>query len=396
MFEKKRYLFLLLVFLGIITFVPRLYRFDNPIADWHSWRQADTSSVTRNFVKEGYTPFYPKFDTLNSLNELNLDNPKRYFFAELPIYNTLQYAGYVYIGQVTLEEWGRLISILAATFTTVILFLLVAQYSSQRVALFAAVLYAILPFNIYYGRVILADPLHIFFSVFALYLVTLWIRYNNIFLAILAGVVFGGALLTKPYALVLFLPIGYLLFRAWGFGIVKKIAIYLFVVLALVPFLLWRWHINNYPEGMFGTLWLYNQGGIRFTGAYFRWLIFDRMNRLIFATGGFVLFWLGVIRGSEKKEGYFYYLWLAAILVFFVVIARGNVTHDYYQMPLVPIGCIFMAKGIDFLLSLGNTKFQRGLNAGVAVILVLLLLAFGWFEVRGYFNINNPAIVAAG
>lgn len=396
MFKKKKYLFLLLIFLGILTFIPRLYKFDNPIADWHSWRQADTAVVTRNFVQEGYTPFFPKFNTLNSLNERQIPNPNRYFFAEFPIYNTFQYVGYVFIGYFTLEEWGRIISIIAASLTTIVLFMLVREYSSERVALIAAIFFAILPYNIYYGRVILPDPLHIFLSVLTLYLVTLWVRSPNIVWAVLAGIAMTGAILTKPYALVLFLPIIYLLFVAWGFNGVKKISVYIFALIALLPFLAWRWHIEQYPEGMFGTTWLYNQGNIRFTGAYFRWLIFDRMNRLIFASGGFVLFWIGIMKGSDKKEGYFYYLWLAAVLVFFVVIAKGNVTHDYYQMPLVPIGCIFMAKGIDFLLSYGNTLFQRGINVSVAMILTVMMLAFGWFEVRGYFNINNPAIVAAG
>jgi hypothetical protein len=120
------------------------------------------------------------------------------------------------------------------------------------------------------------------------------------------------------------------------------------------------------------------------------------MNRLIFATGGFVLFWLGIIKTPDKKEGYFYYLWLCSILIYFVVIAKGNVTHDYYQMPLVPIGCIFMAKGVEFLLLYGHSFFQKVVNYSLIVIFILLMGAFGWYEVRGYFNINNPAIVAAG
>ena len=55
---------LALIFLG--GFVVRLYKINNPIADWHSWRQADTSAVTRNYVKYGinlFFPFRPKFLT---------------------------------------------------------------------------------------------------------------------------------------------------------------------------------------------------------------------------------------------------------------------------------------------------------------------------------------------
>ena len=73
------------------------------------------------------------------------------------------------------------------------------------------------------------------------------------------------------------------------------------------------------------------------------------MNRLIFATGGFVLFWLGIIQGRRHQEGWFYFWWLVGVASYKVVIAKGNVTHDYYQIPLIPIGVIFMAKGFEFL-----------------------------------------------
>ena len=47
---KVEYLLLSLIIL--IGFVARVYKLDSPIADWHSWRQADTAAVTRNFIKE--------------------------------------------------------------------------------------------------------------------------------------------------------------------------------------------------------------------------------------------------------------------------------------------------------------------------------------------------------
>jgi 4-amino-4-deoxy-L-arabinose transferase-like glycosyltransferase len=387
--------FLVLIFFigGIIV---RFHGFHNPIADWHSWRQADTASVTRNFVQEGFTPLYPKFDTENSLNEPLAPNPKRYFFAEFPIYNIFVYEGYTKVGHFTIEEWGRIVSIFFSALTVIFLFLLVRMYSSERAAVIAAGVFAFLPYNIYYGRVIMPDPMHICFSVLALYLVSLWVTSSKWWWAILAGVAFAIAVLTKPYGLVLLLPIAYLILRKWKLRTFLNPWFYVFAIIALLPLLLWRHHIDMYPEGQFATAWLYNAGDIRFTGAYFRWIFYDRMNRLIFATGGFVLFWLGIIRGNNQKEGLFYYLWLASIFIFFVVIAKGNVTHDYYQMPLVPIGAIFIGKGVDFLLEFGKYWYNRVINIAVAGALILLMLAFGWYEVRGYFNINHPEIITAG
>jgi 4-amino-4-deoxy-L-arabinose transferase-like glycosyltransferase len=393
---KQLWPFLLVLIFFIGAIVVRLHGFHNPIADWHSWRQADTAAVTRNFVQEGFTPFYPTFDTENSLNEPLAPNPKRYFFAEFPVYNILVYEGYTQIGHFTLEEWGRIVSIFFSALTVVLLFLLVRMYSSERVAVIAAGVFAFLPYNIYYGRVIMPDPMHICFSVLALYLVSLWVNSSKWWWAILAGVAFAIAVLTKPYGLVLLLPIAYLILRKWKLRTFFNPWFYVFAIIGLLPLLLWRYHIDMYPEGQFATAWLYNAGDIRFTGAYFRWIFYDRMNRLIFATGGFVLFWLGIICSNNQKEGLFYYLWLASIFIFFVVIAKGNVTHDYYQMPLVPIGAIFIGKGVDFLLEFGKYWYNRVINIAVAGALILLMLAFGWYEVRDYFNINHPEIITAG
>ena len=43
----------------------RLYKINNPVADWHSWRQADTASVSRNFVKSGINLLYPTYDDIS-------------------------------------------------------------------------------------------------------------------------------------------------------------------------------------------------------------------------------------------------------------------------------------------------------------------------------------------
>ncbi len=392
---KRIYLFLLLIiFIG--AFVVRLYRFDNPIADWHSWRQADTAAVTRNFIKEGFTPFFPKFDSLNSLNANRSPNPNRYFFAEFPIYNSIVFFGYSLFGTFSIEQWGRLISILSSSLTAIVLYLLVREYSKKRIAFIASFVFAFIPYNIYYGRVIMPDPMHVLFGVLTLYLITLFGKSNKMVHALLAGMSFAITILTKPYGLVLLLPISYVLLRSGKLSIFKKPSVYVFISLSIIPLILWRNHIHHYPEGMFASFWLLNDGNIRFTGAFFRWLVYDRMNRLIFATGGFVLFWMGIIKRSDEKEGLFYYLWLLSIFIFFAIIAKGNVTHDYYQMPLVPIGSVFIAKGIDYLI-FSSAKFQqRVINVTVALILVLFMFAFGWFEVRDYFNINNRAIVEAG
>jgi len=384
--------FLISVF--CLSFILRTYKIDNPIADWHSWRQADTAAVARNFAKEGINLFYPKANNFFKQNAADLENPNRYFLNEFPFYNAIVAVVYKFTG--IQEKYARLVSVFISSLTAICLYLLVKQYSGRFIAGLSAIFFAVLPYNIYYGRVTMPDPTFIFFSVFSLLLLTLWLDKESIIWAILGSLSLTLAMLVKPYAIFLGIPISYMVFRKWGLMFFKNFQVWLVVFLSLIPLALWRYHINQHPEGMFGSEWLINATDIRFKGAFFRWIIFDRMNRLIFATGGFVLFWLGIISARTKKEGLFFLSWLLSVFCYITYFAMGNVTHDYYQMPLIPIGCIFMAKGFIWLLKKGNDFISRVVNITLAFSFILLMLGLGWYEVRGFFNINRWEIVEAG
>ncbi|MBU2051978.1 glycosyltransferase family 39 protein, partial [Patescibacteria group bacterium] len=281
------------------------------------------------------------------------------------------------------EMYARLVSVVFSSLGAVALYLLTLKLFGQKIALVTSLFYALNPYNIYYGRVIMPDPIFISLSLISAYLFLLkpW--------GIASAVIFALSLLTKPYAIFL-LP---LLFY-WGKW--KPRAMALWGVIACIPFILWRIHFNNHPEGSFASTWLLNGSNIRFSGAFFRWLIYERMNRLIFATGGFVLFVLGIIASYQDKKRLGIFIWLLSIAAYMTIFAMGNVTHDYYQLPLVPVGSILVAFGFWQIVNSSKKIWVKLLNYGLALSLLVLSLAFGWYEVRGYFNINHPEIVAAG
>jgi len=378
-----------------LAFYLRTYKIDNPIADWHSWRQADTAAITRNFVKEGFTPLFPKFDALVALNTYKDKNVNRYFFAEFPLYNIITYPIYKYFGVNTI--YHRLVSIFFSSLTTIFLYLLVKNYSSKFTAYLSSLIFAILPFSIYYGRVIMPDPLYVFLSVLSLWLITIWLKHDKLYLAILSGISIGLTILTKPYGLVLGLPIAVLiLLKIAQTKKFKPLPILIIATLSLIPYLLWKKHTNLYPEGEFETIWLYNSTNIRFRPAFFRWLIFKRLNNLILGGGGFALFTLGLIAPKTNKENLFYYSWFVGLTIFVIVIATGNVTHDYYQLPFIPLISIFVAKGIENLIKLANKAWQYLFNISLALVLSAMMLGLSWYQVKDYFNINNHSIVHAG
>jgi len=240
------------------------------------------------------------------------------------------------------------------------------------------------------------DPTFVSLSIISLYWCVRWVESAKLKHGLVMTLILALAILVKPYAIFILIPIIYWLYLNRGLKYLKTRSVYTPLLLSLFPFLLWRLHLFLHPEGSFASLWLLNGDHIRFTGAFFRWIIFERLNRLIFATGGFVLFVLGLFVSHLKKKSSFFFVWTLAIFLYICVFAKGNVQHDYYQLPLLAPGSVMIAIGSIFLIKLGKTKLQKIINSLMVTALLVLSLAFGWYEVRGFFNINNPAIVEAG
>src|SRR5258708_2385441 len=199
-------IFLILILLS--CFLVRLYRFNGPIADWHSWRQADTSAVSRNFIKYGFDLLHPRMNNISNVQS-GLENPKGYFFTEFPIYNAAQAGLFTLIGIFTLEEWGRLITIFSSTLTAFFLYLIVSRHSNKMIGLFAAFLFAFIPYDIYYGRTILVDTSMAMAVLGGIYFFDRWveesikikvlsIKYWTLF--IISLIFTATAFLLKPYA----------------------------------------------------------------------------------------------------------------------------------------------------------------------------------------------------
>src|SRR5258706_12876959 len=130
-FRSSKAQLVLLVIIFLLGFAVRLYKFNNPIADWHSWRQADTSAVSRNFIQGGFNLLYPKFDDLSNVPSGIYDNPQGLRFVEFPIYNVFQAGGYKLFHFFSLEEWGRLVTIFSSLLSAVFIFLLTRQYANK-------------------------------------------------------------------------------------------------------------------------------------------------------------------------------------------------------------------------------------------------------------------------
>ncbi len=377
----------------------RLYHLTYPIADWHSFRQVDTAAVARYFVKFGMNPLKPRYEDMSNIQS-GKDNPMGYRMVEFPIYQIIAVGLSHLSGGVPLDIWLRITSILAATGTAVMLTFFMTALAGPLTGIFTGAVYAVLPYSMYYGRVTLPEPLAVFFAVASLYcLVSLpdrseEKRSRDTWVFVASIVSSALAVLVKPTVGFLLVPIPYLLYKKYGLSVSFVVRSIVFGVLALVPFYLWRQWILHFPEGIPASDWLFNKGDIRFKGAWFYWLFSQRIGSLILGYWGLIPFGIGLMIPTDKKEGWTLRLLLLGSLSYLIVFASGNVQHDYYQIILLPILCMYVGKGITYMLT--NRLFSRPMAFITTVVCLAFACAFSWYTIHTYYWINRPEIIEAG
>ena len=382
----------LLLVLGLLV---RLYKINNPIADWHSWRQADTASVTRNYVNLGLNLLYPKYHDISKI-QTGYFNKEGLRLVEFPVFNLFHYLLVKLLPEYSLDVLGRFTSVIFSIFSSFFLFLIGKRFLGKWGGLLSCFFFLFLPFNIYFSRVILPEPLCIFFSLFSLWLFIRYIDSEKVLYLFSSGIIFSLALLIKPFALFYAFPMVYLVLSKYG---MKKIVatpnllinFLIFVDLVVIPLLLWRSWIGKHPEGIPYFTWAFNGDLIRFRPAFWRWIFGERIGRLILGIWGLIPFILGMV---IKKKNYFGISLMLGAMAYLFIVATASVRHDYYQILIIPPICLLMAEGSLALWK--NNIFNKWLARPILIFSIVLGFGMGWYQVKEYYKIDHPEIIAAG
>ncbi len=390
--RKHEFWLVLIVLLG---FVARLYKLDSPIADWHSWRQADTASVSRSLIEGKGGIFSPRYHDISSIQS-GIYNPNGYRLVEFPIFNILHIGLVKLDTPLSFEAAGRLVSVIASTISIVLVYLIGGRYLGKTAGLFSAFFFAFIPFNIYFSRVILPEPLAVTFSLFSIWFYMLFIDKRKSTLLYLSGIFLALAMLIKPFTLLFASAHLFLFLTTFGFaGLTTPktlIRHLVFASLTLIPFFGWRVIINLHPSGIPFFEWAFNGDNIRFRPAFWRWLFGERIGKLIFGVWGIVPFAVGVLVRSKKN--YINLSLLAGSLLYMTLVATASVRHDYYQIFIIPAVSVVAGAGSYFLMT--NKSFNRYLGTIVMLFSIGLMLIMGTYSVKDFYQINHPEIIEAG
>lgn len=391
---------LALGFLIALAVILRLYHITAPVADWHSWRQVDTASVARNFVEGDFDLLHPKFDDFSNV-QTGKYNPEGLRFVEFPLYNASFALLYRVAPIVTLEVYGRIVTILFSLMTLISIYYLLYHEVSRPSAFWGGLIYAVMPFFVYYSRVILPDPIAIGCICISIMCMYRWThepkKYSSVLLYVLGLIFASSAILIKPTAIFYYLPLLYLFFRKYQFKTILRWDMYVFFLLAVMPFGIWRYWISLFPVGGPGFEWLITsvntpegQQIIFMRPAFFRWVFYERILLRIMGgwAGGFIL--LGAVR--KHKRPWVIYTLCASALIYIFTFQGGNVQHDYYQIMILPVLALVAGIGIGLLYD----SHERFIPRSLMTFVVLGVIAFSWVmsyqQVKDMYAVNGGLI----
>jgi 4-amino-4-deoxy-L-arabinose transferase-like glycosyltransferase len=349
--------------LAALALALRCYGLMAPLLDYHSWRQADTAAIARNYAANGYRLPYPQVDWGGQT--------PGYVESEFPLYT---YTLALLYGMFGVHEWlGRLATALAGAGAAATLAGMAAAHIGSRAALYGGLALALMPFPIYFGRAVMPDTWMLLAAILAIWCFRRWIerpsagRYA-------AALLFGSLapLAKTPNLLIVAVPVAYMaladqLQRPRRPRAIGWLAIY--SVCFVVPSLVWLRHARALPldprlsfgigEKLFDLSLLLDP---QFYLLLARWSI---ENVLTLAGLPFFLIGIGPSRwfiGRSQSQhatdhtrqatehgasfNLLPHFWLLGVMLFFCAGAAGVVGQDYYILPLAGPAAWFVGVGM--------------------------------------------------
>ncbi len=340
-----------ILLLGVVL---RASQLTLPPVDYHSWRQTETAALARNYFEEGYRLFYPTVDWRGVT--------PGYVESELSIYAYLTAWGYGLWG--FNEVIPRVLSILAATGTGYLLYLIGRRLAGVRVGVLTVYLFTFLsPFGLFFGQAMMGDMLVLFLVTLAVYAALRWTRVGDgpmpatgygasgWFVLLVAAATLGA--LSKLPALYVAAPLVVLLIVREGWRALWTPRNWLAAIFILGVVVAWYAHAYRLgaETGLSFGIWNSNKvgnWGLLLTPGFYRALIYNFSYRVL-TVGGVCLALGGVLLPRKRQAEWAIYAWFFSVLAYLLYAGIGVLGQDYYTLALLPPASLFMGKALHWL-----------------------------------------------
>jgi hypothetical protein len=369
--QTQRLLFLFLVVLGFLT---RASLTKSPLLDHHGWRQADTASIARNFFRDEFNILHPQVDWRGTLS-------KGYVATGLELHAYLVAALAFVIG--FRVSHGRLLSCVWFLVSATLLHRFLRDRYGGMTALAGTGAYVFgFPLVMYMDRTFMNEPLLLMLTFLSYraaqrHVATdAWSSYGAMAVATtLLAVIKAPYLVVWGGVLGLFAErFGWRTFRLW-----RVLAVVGVNLVAVATWYSYAHTLGNHTGLSFGlddklydpaVVWSLN----------FWVVLIQRLGKDVLGPVGLIaLVWGAVVAIRSHRR--FEPAALGGAVVYFVAVAKGNLVHDYYQLPIVPVGAVLVALGLVAI----ATKAGRGdVNREAAVLTAAMLMMAASTFLRTY------------
>jgi hypothetical protein len=265
----------------------------------------------------------------------------------------------------SLYQVPRILMGILAVIDTFLIYKISERMYNRNIALFASILFAVMPVA-WFTRMILLDSILLPFLLFSIFLAVYATKSkseknnnNNNILIVLSGVFLGIAIFTKIPAFTMIPLVAFLIYRNNNRSL-KALGIW-FVPVILIPLI---WPAQSILAGAFTSwtndvLWQINR-----ENAGLPWIVFllAITDPFIFAAG------FGGLAYSFVRRDYFILLWILPFMAFLGVLGY---TNFFYWIPILPALCIGAAKLLFDIIEKSKKISQKTLTVAILSSIVV-------------------------
>lgn len=336
-----------LLFLMAIALVPRLYNLTSPVIGVHSWRQADTAAIARNFYEMQLA--YPGLSNVWRFLYPQVDwGGGGYAETEFPLYPAVASWVYRLLGEQI--ACARFVTVLFSLLGLYFLYRLIALCFDRSVAFWSALFYALLPLSVFYGRTVQPESLVMMSTLGGLYFFKRW-TVRESWRDLAGSWVFSAiALLTKVLPLIyLGIPLLFLAVVKYRGRVFRRWELWVYAIALLAVTFAWYYHARQIylDTGLTFGFWSDDTDRYSWTDLLSLQYWLDILLRLVvrhYAIFGFLMVLVGLTYRRRKLEDYLWEVGLVSSLLANALAPTSSYIHEYYQLPLMLYGLVFVGK----------------------------------------------------
>lgn len=382
----------------------RMYRFDAPYVDTHSWRQVTNADIARLWTEQPINIFFPP---------VSWGGPDGYVGLEFPLLQALTAVLWRVTGHS--EPLGRLVPMAFSVASVGLIYALGARLFNRPVGRAAAFLLAFSPTFVFFGRTLLSDVPMVCFSIASV------LGYANYFFgpgrrrdALIGAVCLALAGLVKVPAILILGPIIWTAWLARGWRATRDPWLVAGVVGAVGVIALWYLHADRIyletgltqaifrPSGTYSGDLAAVSGPFETVSHWTDWdaggaggvlyALIERAWDLHLTPVGFVGAAIGVLRFWGPPRRTVVDIWFLAGLALVAVSLTGQFFHEFHQLPLLPPLALYF--GIAAAPLFDGARLVHWLRAPLARLLVpaAAALVLGAVAVASF--VDSPVSIA--